>query len=251
MSRLHFLAAASPKAVDLLDEVVCLAIYGKRTLGDTLISIGADVGAEEPPAEVEIETDESRPALILVGTAALQTALRAGDLTVLVDAADGGGLYKVPRTYWNRRNPWGARALEGLDEDDENFGILRGQPLLIDVAEIEKWKGVVRRALETTAGQPLPHIDADTISGVSEAFDDAGLSKLRGVLPANAKPSDRRHEEQAHAAARIIRARKVLPAVAFREVLDSDPTRIEASRLRAIRRSFDKMYDRSGMPYEN
>lgn len=74
------------------------------------------------------------------------------------------------------------------------------------------------------------------------------VNGLRGTLPEFAKPSDWKHEDHAHAAAALVRARKVTPQAACAEVAPVDPTRAENSVVAAVRRAYDLMYDKKGWP---
>lgn len=72
-----------------------------------------------------------------------------------------------------------------------------------------------------------------------------------GVMPANAKPNNFKHEGYAHQAAQIVRSKKILPQAACREVAPDDGTRAIDSVVAAIRRSYDLMYGRDGFPLKN
>lgn len=75
-----------------------------------------------------------------------------------------------------------------------------------------------------------------------------------GKLPIGAKPNDLKHEEAAHTAAELVRTKKIKLSEAIRESVSKLPTdqmRKDTSQHSAIRRSYDKMYDRFGIPIKN
>lgn len=77
---------------------------------------------------------------------------------------------------------------------------------------------------------------------------------MRGVLPSNAKPNDRKYEDHAHEAAKLIRLNGVSKSAAFRKALENNsltPPVAEASHQRALRHSYDAMYDSNGVPIKN
>jgi hypothetical protein len=83
---------------------------------------------------------------------------------------------------------------------------------------------------------------------------EVGLEKqfLKALLPTNAKPSDRKRESMAHAAAELMQTNGILRSEAFRRVLHLAEEKFSdgSGILRAIRRSFDLMYDTHGMPIQ-
>ena len=163
LMRTHwFLTTDSPPDLELLQEVVCLSIYGKRTLG--LMPLQIQRGNLDSNHE-EVEVEE--PARIIVGNSALQKALVAGEISALVVSANGVDLFKVPLSYWVSRTPWGHEKLD-LDFEEEDDGIdLVGQPILVDAAQVRSWQNVVERALkQSKAGatgkmRPLSIAEAD------------------------------------------------------------------------------------------
>lgn len=78
-------------------------------------------------------------------------------------------------------------------------------------------------------------------------------SKLRGTLPAHAKPAHRKVEAQAHRVAEVIRERGCTIAAAVRIVAEESkkPADVQlASYETGLRRSFDLMYDKRGNPIQ-
>lgn len=72
-----------------------------------------------------------------------------------------------------------------------------------------------------------------------------GPTESLGRLPPSAKPADRRDEQYAHEAARLVRGGLKL-SDALRQVAPSDPTRSDASIEHGIRRTFGLMYQSDG-----
>lgn len=74
----------------------------------------------------------------------------------------------------------------------------------------------------------------------------------RGVLPSHAQPNDRKHEEAAHQAARIVREEKVKLSEALRRVSADHPdeNRAPESVQRATRQAFGLMYHPDGTPIQ-
>ena len=170
------------------------------------------------------------------------SALAAGGLTAFVQLDGDHRFYRVPLEHWNRPNPF----LEGEPGDQlfcwgsSNVPVkFHDRPLLFFLNEVEDW-------------------EADGAGDNQTAPDQDWVSKeMRGDLPPSAKPNDRQFEEAAHSAAQIVREHKLLPAAAFRqvrsnsEVMPDTKNREPESILRAIRKAYDLMYDRSGMPHQN
>jgi len=82
---------------------------------------------------------------------------------------------------------------------------------------------------------------------------DSSPDTVKGTLPARATNSDRQHEEAAHAAAQLVREKRCPLAEAIRQVrhLAETKGRQEESIDRAIRRSYQIMYDAHGLPIKN
>lgn len=83
--------------------------------------------------------------------------------------------------------------------------------------------------------------------GAHTRSHDVSIKSSRGHLPPNASAANRRDEEAAHAAAKLVRSGKKL-SEALRTVAPIDHTRAEKSVEHAIRRTFDLMYDARGNP---
>lgn len=78
-----------------------------------------------------------------------------------------------------------------------------------------------------------------------------GPPDMRGVLPQRAKPNDHHYEEAAHQAAQLVREQHIKPGTAFVEIAKSYPRKVGAkeSAVRAMRQTYDLMYDQSGKPH--
>jgi hypothetical protein len=91
-------------------------------------------------------------------------------------------------------------------------------------------------------------IEAQLTSGPAPRSNGKGF--LKALSPATAKPSDKKYEPVAHAAAELMQAEGIGRAEAFRRVLHlvNDKTSQTSSIERAIRRAFDPIYDINGRP---
>lgn len=97
----------------------------------------------------------------------------------------------------------------------------------------------VRGTMAVLRGGPVPV----SVGGPSPRADAHAANQ--GVLPPSAKAADRRDENYAHEAARLVRAGSKL-SDALRQVAPTDLMRKDESIQAAIRRTFDLMYDRKG-----
>jgi hypothetical protein len=74
---------------------------------------------------------------------------------------------------------------------------------------------------------------------------------VKGMLPSNPTKNARLYEERAHAAARLVKIEGKMRAEAFREVVEPGGTSLgsnEDGRQRALRKTYDLMYDAYGNP---
>lgn len=91
---------------------------------------------------------------------------------------------------------------------------------------------------------------AALLGGVDVPDSCVSIDPLRGILPKHAKNNDRKHEDAAHAAAKIVREEGVTIAAALWRCIELVPKKVavDASVVRAIRTAFDLMYGRDGKP---
>lgn len=141
----------------------------------------------------------------------------------------------IPRWFWGhlRSDPvkaeWGAGVFETTAEHDGEFGM---QPASWRMTGVEFNAAELDKLLEN---ETTPRDAAQ-----------------RGVLPTSAKPNDRKYEQAAHEAAGIVRDEGVAPSEAFRRALEiSGRGEAPTSPERALRRTYDLMYDNKGKPYPN
>ena len=75
--------------------------------------------------------------------------------------------------------------------------------------------------------------------------------QIRGILPLHAKPNDHHFEEAAHQAAQLVRERHIKPGTAFTEIAKTYPRKVgtEDAAVRAMRHTYDLMYDQCGKPH--
>jgi hypothetical protein len=79
------------------------------------------------------------------------------------------------------------------------------------------------------------------------------VEAIRGVLPSNATPGERRYEEAAHHAAEIMRSKKVILAAALREALEETkavPEGVWDTRQRQLRTVYRRIYNAEGWPIQ-
>jgi hypothetical protein len=76
-------------------------------------------------------------------------------------------------------------------------------------------------------------------------------NSMRGTLPTHARPSDHHYAEAAHQAAETVRERHIKPGTAFAQIAKTYPRKVgtEDSAARAMRHTYDLMYDGKGSPH--
>ena len=126
-----------------------------------------------------------------------------------------------------------------MDWTDGSFGFDEAAPVeLFGLGEILHWtvKGVEFNWL-----QVLQQVEPGS----------EGPPDMRGVLPQRAKPNDHHYEEAAHQAAQLVREQHIKPGTAFTKIAKSYPRKVgtEDAAVRAIRQTYDLMYDRWGKPH--
>lgn len=123
-------------------------------------------------------------------------------------------------------------------------------PILIDDSEM-----MMRRVI---AGLYFRTADIDAIFGnyTFESNMDSNEEPITDVevlpkLPASASPNDHKYKEYAVQAANVMRNEKMFLSEAIRKILPTVEMRENDSIARAIRHSYNLMYDRNGIPHQN
>ena len=180
----------------------------------------------------------------------------------------------VPRWFWGRlRNDmviaeWEAGIFETTADYDHEFGT---QETTWRISGVEFSATDIARQLH--GGASAKTVDAHhrifapssptTSETVGELIPEAvekeskiaeiAVINQRGTLPPSAKPSNYKYEEPSHRAATIIRDENVSLAAAIRRAVpEHNNSAVQpASVAAAIRRAFDLMYDKKGLPLKN
>ena len=163
-----------------------------------------------------------------------------GDGTASGIETDTPTFRAIPRYFWGQLSAdtvmadWAAGVFETTTDIDTND---------------EGW----REASWRISGVEFKKEDLQKCLGLRSLSQAHALSDLRGILPASAKPNDRKYEADAHKAAEIVRSEGVLPSKAFMRLANqhNDPMFDNASVERAIRQAYDLMYDKKGNPHQN
>jgi hypothetical protein len=74
---------------------------------------------------------------------------------------------------------------------------------------------------------------------------------MRSVLPPHAKTNDYHYEEAAHQAAQFVREQHIKPGTAFTKIVETYPRKVGTleSAVRAMRQTYNLMYDERGKPH--
>lgn len=173
----------------------------------------------------------------------LSSALSDGQIDAYVQIEGDERFYCVPFEHWARKNgmpnfaegtPSAKLFCWGSSDVPAQF---RDCSILFFVDEVQKWLG----PSENCPAGP------DGVGHNREATDQSE----RGIMPESARPSDYKHEAQAHEAASLVRREKVKLSEAIRRVAVLNPAHEETSTHSAIRRAFNLMYRRDGTPIKN
>lgn len=154
------------------------------------------------------------------------------------DLVNDGNDVVIPVEFWRPFQRGDDRALADWDAGDFRLDDVRDSDGI--------WSGRVRDV----------HFDRLELPSawLSDAHDQTfAPDVLKGTLPASATNSDRQHEVAAHAAAEVVRETRCSLAKAIRRIRHlADPKgRAEDSIDRAIRQTYQLMYDRHGFAIKN
>jgi hypothetical protein len=144
---------------------------------------------------------------------------------------------RVSRWFWGELGremlfaSWPAGIFKTLSDYEHEYGVQSAEWELVGVSynadQLERLVG---------GAGPSPAAQSDT---------------LKGKLPTGAKPSDRKYEQSAHDAAKIVREEGVLLSEAIRRVECFESTMIKPESVeRGIRRTYEKMYKAGGLPIQ-
>lgn len=163
----HFIPAVPKGELRLLQEVITLALTGKSTQ-DANVWADPNTGEMQITAPRGIHTVEEWQASIkhrVIAALAITTALQESELRALVQS-NSGALHRIDRLYWLRVN---AGLVETMEQFDGMVPLaFVHQPILVDLAELDRWREVADKAtraafvaneLGAPAAEPIvPHI---------------------------------------------------------------------------------------------
>lgn len=160
-SKLHFIPAQPKGELRVLDEALTLVISGTPSQ-DSHLWLDPQTGDTKITFPKGIETVEQAQDWVkrrVIATTAITGALQESRLRTLVQTRSGT-LCRVDRLYWLRAHAGTSSTIaqyEGLLPEE-----VVGQPILVDLAELEEWRAVSGEALHRFGASHRPPSSDET-----------------------------------------------------------------------------------------